>query len=107
VNAFLSGALMVAALAVALFFLEYWRNTRERLFAVLAIAFAMIGLERILFVFIDPHDEGRHWVFIPRFLVFVLIIAGIVDKNRARRASGEAGDSRLHEQRLQAPGSRG
>lgn len=88
-NAFLSGAVMVAALAVAMFFLEYWRNTRERLFAILAIAFGMIGLERILFVFVDPRDEGTHWVFIPRFLLFVLIIAGIIDKNRTRRAHAE------------------
>jgi uncharacterized membrane protein HdeD (DUF308 family) len=80
---------MVASLAVALFFLEYWRNTRERLFAILAIAFGMLGFERVLLAFVDPHDEGTHWVFIPRFLAYLLIIAGIIDKNRSRRAHAE------------------
>lgn len=84
-NQFLSGAQVVACAAVALFFLKYWRATHDRLFAILAFAFCLLGLERTVLAFVPISLEGRHWIFLARLLAFVLIIIGVLDKNRPRK----------------------
>ena len=84
-NQFLSGAQMVACAAVALFFLKYWRATHDRLFAILAFSFVLLGIERTVLAFVPASLEGRHWIFLARLLAFVLIIIGVLDKNRPRR----------------------
>ncbi len=83
-NEFLSGAFMLAAAAAALFFIQYWRRSHERLFAILALAFFTIALERAVLAFVSVDQEGRHWIFLARLLAFLLIIFGILDKNRRR-----------------------
>lgn len=84
-NQFLSGALVVASAAVALFFVKYWRATHDRLFAILAFAFCLLALERTVLAFVPVSLEGRHWIFLARLLAFALIIVGVLDKNRPRR----------------------
>jgi len=84
-NAFLSGATTLACAAIALFYRRYWRRTRDRLFVALALAFAMLALERIVLVLVPPAYEGRHLIYLARLAAFVLICAGIIDKNRPRR----------------------
>jgi hypothetical protein len=87
---FLSGAYMMSCIAVAMFFFRYWRTARERLFAILAIAFLLLAFERAVLAFSPPELEGRHFVFLARLTAFLVIIAGIVDKNRAGGRSGGA-----------------
>jgi uncharacterized membrane protein HdeD (DUF308 family) len=86
---FMSGAFMLASAAVALFFLEYWRKTGERLFAILGLAFMTFAVERIFLAYIPASYEGRHWIYLARFFAFILIIAGIIDKNRSPRRGGK------------------
>jgi hypothetical protein len=83
---FLWGALSLASAMAALFFLRYWSSSRDRLFAFFAVAFAVMGLNWLSLAFIDPGEELRHTLYLLRLLAFVLIIVGIVDKNR--RSSG-------------------
>lgn len=87
-NPFVSGAFVMAAAAVALFYLTYWRRTYDRLFAVLSVAFLMLAIERLVLGFVPPHAEGRHLIFLARLAAYVLIIVGVVDKNWPRRAPG-------------------
>ncbi|TKD05223.1 hypothetical protein E8A74_21380 [Polyangium fumosum] len=70
------------ALAVSLFFLRFWRKSRERLFALLSLVFALLAVERSVLAFVRGDHESRHWIFLVRLLAFALLIAGIVDKNR-------------------------
>ncbi|MGQ0467854.1 MAG: DUF5985 family protein [Sporichthyaceae bacterium] len=77
----LQGATMLAGLAVALFFLRYWRSTGERLFGVFALAFAIFGCSRIALFAIGSDSEARTWVYGLRALTFLMIIAAILDKN--------------------------
>jgi hypothetical protein len=79
---FLWGALTMSSVIAALFFLRYWRLTRERLFAFFSVAFAVMALNWVELAIADPGMETRHHAYIIRLVAFVLIIIGIVDKNR-------------------------
>jgi uncharacterized membrane protein HdeD (DUF308 family) len=81
---FLSGALMLACVASALFFFRFWQKSADRLFAILALAFLLIAVERTVLAFVPVEHEGRHLIFLVRLLAFVLIILGVIDKNRSR-----------------------
>ena len=43
----LMGRLAMACAVAALFFLRFWRQTRDRLFALFAVAFAVLGVNRV------------------------------------------------------------
>ena len=87
---FLSGAIMLGAAAVSLFFFRSWRRTGERLFVLFALAFALLALERwALELFLDGH-ELRFFIYLIRLAAFVIIIVAIVDKNRVSRSGGSA-----------------
>jgi hypothetical protein len=83
---FVSGATMTAALVVALVFLRYWRQTHDRLFLGFALGFAVFAASRLILAFLDEDDEGRIFVYGLRLVAFLLILAAIVDKNRAAPA---------------------
>jgi hypothetical protein len=85
VNRFVLGALVMACAAAGLFFLRFWRKTRDRLFAIFAAAFWMLGLNWLLLSFTDPDAEFRPALYLIRLLAFVLILYAILEKNRAGR----------------------
>lgn len=80
---FLSGVIFAGSLTAALFFLRYWRQSGDRLFAIFALAFALFAGNRLALVVIDEANEARTWVYLLRLATFLLIIAAIVDKNRS------------------------
>jgi len=83
---FLWGVLAMASAAVALFFLRYWKNTRDRLFGFFAVAFALMAANWANHLGIDPQREVQEYrVYIVRFIAFSIILIGIVDKNRRSR----------------------
>lgn len=82
---FIWGVLTVETAAAALFFLRYWRLSGERLFAYLALAFAAMAINWVGLSAVEPALELRHYVYLFRLLAFILIIAGIIDKNRRSR----------------------
>jgi hypothetical protein len=81
---FLSGVIFAGSLTAALFFLRFWRQTADRLFAIFAVAFALFAVSRLALVILDETNEARAWVYLLRLATFVLIIAAILDKNRPR-----------------------
>jgi hypothetical protein len=78
----ISGGTVVAALVIALFFLRYWRQTRDRLFLMFAGGFLTFALSRVVLAFMAEDDEGRVFVYTLRLLAFALILVAIIDKNR-------------------------
>jgi ABC-type Na+ efflux pump permease subunit len=79
---FLSGAMAMACWTVALFFLRFWRETADRLFAFFAIAFLLLGGTRLGLALSHEINEAQtylHWI---RFVAFLVILAAIIDKNR-------------------------
>ena len=85
-NDFLRGALVMASLSIALFFLRFWRATSERLFALFSLAFCLLAANWALASLGGPLKPNAH-VF--RFLAFVVIALAVLDKNRRREGSGQ------------------
>lgn len=84
---FLAGATALASLAVALFFLRFWRQTLDRFFLLFALAFATFAINRTALVAIDPELESRGLLYALRLAAFLLIIVAVVDKNRPDQTS--------------------
>jgi hypothetical protein len=80
-HAFLSGALTVTCLLVGLFFVRYYRSSRDRLFVFLAITFVILAVNWATLAFIAQEEASAEF-YVPRLIAFVVLIAGIVDKNR-------------------------
>ena len=81
---FLLGIIVSASLTAALFFLKFWRSTRDVLFLSFALAFAVEGLNRISFLFLQRPNEGSPAIYVVRLLAYLLILAAIISKNRGR-----------------------
>ena len=85
-NEFFLGGIVVLCGVAGLFFLRFWRRTRDRLFLIFAVAFWTLGANWLALAFIRA-DEVRTWLYAVRLAAFVLILIGIIDKNRPARKS--------------------
>ena len=81
-SSLVSGALIAGYAVAGLFFLRFWRETRDRLFGIFAGAFWLLALQRLLLALFQDPDREQLWLYGIRLLAFVLILAAIVDKNR-------------------------
>jgi hypothetical protein len=81
---FLWGASAMASCAAGIFFLRFWRETRDRLFVLFAVAFWAMGVNWAGLAATGAQDEARTYFYLVRLVAFVLIIVAVVDKNRAR-----------------------
>lgn len=79
----LSGLVIAGDLVAALFFLKFWRRSSDTLFVIFAAAFLLLALGQTLLALSDVPVEERSWIYLLRLAAFVLIIFGIVHKNRA------------------------
>ena len=84
-NRFLLGTLAAFSAAIALFFLKFMRETRDRLYGFFSAAFGVLTVDWIARALLTPRHESQHYLFLIRLLAFLLIIAGIAAKNRDRR----------------------
>jgi hypothetical protein len=81
---FLSGAITLGFLIAGLFFLRFWRRTRDSLFLAFAAAFVLLGLGQAIQALANIPQEERSYIFLIRLAAFTIILAAIVRKNRAR-----------------------
>ena len=83
-KSFVSGAMVMAYLVAGLFFLRFWRDTRDRLFAIFATAFWLLAVQRaVLTLLAHQGQEGAVWIYALRVLAFLLILFAVIDKNRS------------------------
>lgn len=82
---FVTGANATCALVALLFFVRFARQTGDPLFARFAVAFGLLGLHWLLLAATAPDQELRPLFYCIRLLAFVVIIAAIAEKNRARK----------------------
>lgn len=81
-EALLAGAIAMASVVAAMFFLRFWRDTRDRLFLIFSAAFLLLGITRIGLALSAMHREGQTYWYWVRLAAFLLILLAIVDKNR-------------------------
>ena len=84
----------MASWIAGLFFLRFWRETRDRLFAIFAVAFWLLGITRIALATTQNSSAETHSnIYILRLIAFLLILAAIADKNRPWRLRRSGPDS--------------
>jgi hypothetical protein len=79
---FLHGAVSMGCALIAVFFLRFWQQSRDRLFLRFASAFFVLSFSYVLLGLISFATEWRVYVFVVRLLAFCMIVYGIVEKNR-------------------------
>jgi len=80
--AFTSGLIAMGYSVAALFFLRYWHQTKDVLFAAFSAAFVLLALNQTLLAFTSIPVEERSPLYLLRLAAFALIAAAIVAKNR-------------------------
>lgn len=79
----ISGALIMGYLTAATFFLRFWKDTSDRLFAFFAAAFLVLALQRLILALTVDMQGNTVWLYGLRLVAFVVILVAIADKNRA------------------------
>ena len=83
----LLGAVAMGSAVAALFFLRFWRQTRERLFLIFALAFLVDAVMRVVLAVTEVPNEQEPFFYLGRLLTFILIVVAIIDKNRGSGAT--------------------
>jgi hypothetical protein len=83
-NQVMLGAVAMGFLTASLFFLRFWRETRDRLFALFALSFFVLAVNRAGIGLVAGSGGTGDYLYWVRLLAFVLILAAILDKNRSR-----------------------
>lgn len=84
IEGFLLGVIATSSVTAGVFFLRFWRDTRDSLFLCFAIAFIAEGINRTLMLLFRQPNEGSPWIYVVRFFAFLLILIGILYKNRRK-----------------------
>jgi Family of unknown function (DUF5985) len=80
---FIAGAIAMGFLVLGVFFLKFWRRTRDGLFLIFAFAFWLLAANQAGFTFARDAESEGGWIYLLRLAAFLLIIAAIWRKNLA------------------------
>lgn len=78
---FLLGYIAALCAAATVFFLRYWKETRDFLFFAFAVFFAVEGSTRAFDVSSSSPNLIVGWVYLLRVLSVLLVVAAILRKN--------------------------
>lgn len=81
IEGFLLGIVAMSSLIAGVFFLKFWRDTRDSFFLAFAASFIIEGLNRCGILLLEKPNEGNPWVYLVRLLSFLLILGAILKKN--------------------------
>ncbi|MDN4053924.1 DUF5985 family protein [Massilia sp. YIM B02763] len=90
-NDLITGAIAMASLVIALFFLRFWRSTRDRLFLWFALSFGIEGVHRVVTALTFDEHEDSPWHYLIRAAAYGLIIWAILEKNLPARRGKRGG----------------
>ena len=79
---FLGGAIVMGFAIAALFFLKFWRRTREKLFLAFAGSFLLLAATQALLTLSGIPTEERSMLYLLRLAAFLLILAALWWQNR-------------------------
>ena len=84
VNEMLLGGIAMGSLVAGLFFLRYWRSTRDRFFLFFALSFGIEALNRTAMGLTGSWSEDAPLHYLVRLVSYGLILVAVWDKNRPR-----------------------
>jgi uncharacterized membrane protein HdeD (DUF308 family) len=90
----LLGAISMASLIAAMFFLRFWRHTADQLFLWFAVSFLVEGINRAALGLSANPNEAQPFFYFVRFLSYLLIVIAIVAKNLERKKSSSASSAK-------------
>ena len=79
---FLHGAVAMGCAILASFFVRFWKQSADRLFLFFAVAFLVLSIDYVMLGLYSAVTEWRVPVFLLRVTAFLIILLGIIDKNR-------------------------
>ena len=84
-----TGAITMGSLVIALFFLRFWRDSRDRFVLYFALSLFIEGVHRLYSALHDAGGEDSPLHYLIRLLAYGLILWAILEKNlpkaRARK----------------------
>ncbi len=83
-NQILAGAIAMGSLVIALFFLRFWRTTRDRFFLYFALSFLIEGVHRLYASGVMATSEDTPHHYLARLVAYLLILWAIIEKNLPR-----------------------
>ena len=93
-----TGAIAMASFIIALFFLRFWRDSRDRFFLYFALSFGIEGVHRIVSALTYDDNEDSPLHYLVRLLAYGLILWAILEKNLpargTRRSDARRGDGK-------------
>lgn len=84
-DVFLLGFIGACSSLAALFFLRFWRDSRDPLFLAFAAFFGIQGLVHTVVLMLPRPNEGNVWLFGLRSLSVLWVLGAILWKNSAKR----------------------
>lgn len=81
-NLMLIGAIAMGCFTASLFFLRFWKKTRDKFFLFFSLSFCIEGISRVILGLIGDTDENKPLVYLMRLFSFMLILVAIIAKNR-------------------------
>lgn len=85
-NDILIGAIAAFCFVIGLFFLRFWKTTRDRFFLFFALSFLIEGANRVSLALFFAHTEASPTYYLIRLMTYVFIVIAILDKNRRKKS---------------------
>jgi hypothetical protein len=82
INYLLTGAIGMASLIAALFFLRFWKTTHDRFFLYFAVSFLIQGVNRFFLVQGAQASDDTPIGYLFRLISYMLIVIAVIEKNR-------------------------
>lgn len=83
-NDFVLGMIAMGSLTVALFFWSFWKRTRDSLFRLFAVAFAILAVNQVGLLAFGESAEYSSLLYGVRLFAFLVILFAIYRKNSGR-----------------------
>ncbi len=84
-DAFLLGFASACSFIAALFFLRFWKSTRDRLFLAFSLFFVIQGIGNAALLGVEHPNEGGLWNTLIRFLAIIGLLGAILWKNTVEK----------------------
>jgi membrane-associated PAP2 superfamily phosphatase len=78
---FILGAASMGFVCIALFFLRFWRQSRDSFHLLFAGAFALLAVQRVLLAALSDERESLPESYLLRLAAYVLIVVAVARKN--------------------------